>query len=133
MTWECQRPETGTGQLTPRDVINTVLTQRDIVAKAGKGTDPSSVEAIGRRLLQTRKVLGLTTTEMCRHMGSTTTGSAYSNYEMGKRRISLDHALALCKLGLTLDWIYRGQIASRLEASITRRLQELLSPSNNGG
>lgn len=77
--------------------------------------------------MQARKALGLTTTEMCRRMGSTSLGSAYTNYEMGRRRIALEHALALCELGLTLDWIYRGELTSKVEASLLRRLQQLRS------
>jgi transcriptional regulator with XRE-family HTH domain len=73
--------------------------------------DPMSNAAIAERLILTRKALGYTTTTMCELMGSTSRGSAYTNYEMGRRRIALDHALSLCiKCQLTLEWIYRGQM-----------------------
>ena len=70
---------------------------------------PTSDEAIAERLLLTRTALGRTTTEMCRLMGSSSGGSAWTNYEMNRRRISLDHAFRLCATcGLDLNWIYLG-------------------------
>lgn len=87
--------------------------------------DPYSKEAIGERLLHTRQALGFTTTEMCRLMGSSTAGSAYSNYEMGRRRISLDHAFALCaSCSLTMDWIYRGD-ARQLPPDLREKIQRI--------
>ena len=78
---------------------------------ARAGVNPTSVAETGKRLARTRTALGYTTTKMCKLMGSSSHGSAFTNYEMGRRRISLDHALALCdECGLTLDWIYRGHI-----------------------
>lgn len=72
--------------------------------------DPTSPQAIGTRLMLTRKALGHTTTQMCRLMGSASHGSAYTNYEMGRRRINLDHAFELCRnCSLTLEWIYLGE------------------------
>jgi transcriptional regulator with XRE-family HTH domain len=87
---------------------------------------PTSAAAIGRRLALARMALGLTTTQICARMGSISTGSAWSNYEMGRRRIALDHAIALCDagLGLTLDWIYRGE-EGMLDPKLRKRLQEL--------
>ena len=89
--------------------------------------DPTSAAEIGKRLARTRQALGYTTTKMCDLMGSVSHGSAYTNYEMGRRRISLDHALALCdKCGLTLDWIYRGLIQG-LPEHLQRAIQALSS------
>lgn len=86
--------------------------------------DPTTMD-IGERLLHTRKALQYTTTEMCRLMGSKTNGSAFSNYEMGRRRISIDHALALCATcSLTLDWIYRGD-AARLPDDLRAKIQRI--------
>ena len=73
--------------------------------------DPTSPAEVGARLALSRQALGYTTTTMCRMMGSVSHGSAYTNYEMGRRRISLDHALALhrtCRLSLA--WIYEGEL-----------------------
>jgi transcriptional regulator with XRE-family HTH domain len=86
--------------------------------------DPSSINEIAKRLTRTRMALGYTTTKMCELMGSSSYGSAWTNYEMGRRRISLDHALALWRAcGLTLDWIYCGDI-SRLPEYLQRALQQ---------
>jgi transcriptional regulator with XRE-family HTH domain len=89
-------------------------------------TDPTSPVEIGRRLALTRRALGYTTTTMCRMMGSRSGGSAYSNYESGIRRISLDHALELkrrCRL--TLPWIYEGELDT-LPADIRDKILALL-------
>jgi transcriptional regulator with XRE-family HTH domain len=73
--------------------------------------DATSPAEIGARLALTRRALGYTTTTMCRMMASASHGSTYSNYESGIRRISLDHALALCaRCRLTLAWIYQGEL-----------------------
>jgi transcriptional regulator with XRE-family HTH domain len=88
--------------------------------------DPTSPVEIGRRLALTRRALGYTTTTMCRMMGSQSGGSAYSNYEIGRRRISLDLALTLCaRCRLTLPWIYQGQIDT-LPADIRDKILALL-------
>jgi transcriptional regulator with XRE-family HTH domain len=89
-------------------------------------TDPTSPIEIGRRLALTRRALGYTTTTMCRMMGSQSGGSAYSNYEIGRRRIALDLALALCaRCRLTLAWIYQGQLDT-LPADIRDKILALL-------
>ena len=74
--------------------------------------NPESPQQIGERLRITRAALGHTQGTMCRLMGSSSPGQAWENYEAGRRRISIDHALALCKHDLTLPWIYQGNIQS---------------------
>ena len=75
--------------------------------------DPTSIAEIGRRLELTRQALGLTQVMMGRLMGAVSNGQAWGNYESGKRRISVDHALALSQnLGLPLDWIYQGRMVN---------------------
>lgn len=91
--------------------------------------DPSSAAEVGKRLARTRQALGYTTTKMCDLMGSISHGSAYTNYEMGRRRISLDHALALRReCGLTLDWIYCGDISN-----LPEHLQRAIQSGTMGG
>lgn len=64
--------------------------------------------AIGHRLVLTRQALGFS------HQGDFAqraglAQSAYSQYETGKKRPSIEAAVALCDAyALTLDWIYRG-------------------------
>jgi len=73
--------------------------------------DPTALEEIGIRLQLTREALGHTQVMMAKLMGSVTNGQAWENYESGRRRISIDHALKLCQTcRLTLEWIYQGQL-----------------------
>jgi transcriptional regulator with XRE-family HTH domain len=63
--------------------------------------------AIGRRLEVTRSVFGLQQNEFCDRAGIAPT--TYNQYERGKKRPSIESAIALCETyHLTLDWIYRG-------------------------
>lgn len=90
---------------------------------ARASVDPTSAAEIGKRLARTRMALGYTTTKMCQLMGSISHGSAYTNYESGRRRISLDHALALRReCGIGLNWIYCGDIAD-LPEHLQRAIQ----------
>jgi transcriptional regulator with XRE-family HTH domain len=85
--------------------------------KTEKPVDPEVCE----RLTLLRRVLGKTTTEMCRMIGSSSGGSAWTNYEMVRRNIELTHALALCDAaGVTLDWIYRGLVSSELPGRLLK-------------
>lgn len=71
----------------------------------------SSLAAIGARLELTRSVLGMSQREFCgrAHIPPNT----YNQFERGKKRPSIENALALCDAhGLTLDWIYRGEHAT---------------------
>jgi transcriptional regulator with XRE-family HTH domain len=97
-------------------------------ARRSPGTSSdTSVAAVGNRLVLTRKALGFTTTKMCVLMGSVSGGSAYTNYEMGRRLIAHSHALALCTAcGLTLDWIYRGDMRL-VDPDVQSKLQQVMS------
>jgi transcriptional regulator with XRE-family HTH domain len=87
--------------------------------------DKRSKEEVGKRLALTRKALGYTTTRMCELMGSASHGSAYTNYEMGRRKISLEHAIELCdQCSLTLEWIYLGEIGN-LPEYLQKAIQQL--------
>lgn len=86
---------------------------------------PTSVPAIGDRLKLTRKALGYTQ-QFMGHLIGASSHSTWNNYEMGKRRISIEHALQLCSAtGATLDWIYRGNIAS-LPADLAAKIQAVM-------
>ena len=96
--------------------------------------DPTSLLEIGARLAVTRtnitqtsggeKALGLTQAEMDRRMGSAlTNGQTFNFYETGRQRIPTHYALALCRsCGLSLDWIYRGQMHS-LQPDICAKIE----------
>lgn len=65
--------------------------------------------AIAHRIIRAREALGLTPKAVCDRTGIEPT--AYSNYEGGKRP-GLDAAIALCDaFGVTLDWIYLGDVS----------------------
>ena len=63
---------------------------------------------VGLRLSRTRRALGIADQlEFGRRAGLSQ--PQYHQFETGKRRLSLDAALALCRVyGLSLDWLYRG-------------------------
>jgi transcriptional regulator with XRE-family HTH domain len=69
-----------------------------------------SAKTIGARLAETREILGekgLKPADICKAIGIG--ANAWSQFETGKRRITLRVAHRLCETyGLTLDWIYRG-------------------------
>ena len=51
---------------------------------------------------------------------------AWSNYEQGIRRISVDQAIKVCQAtGVNLDWIYRGLMTTSLPMEIQIKLQRM--------
>ena len=63
--------------------------------------------AVGRRLTVFREVFKIGQKELGEAVGLSQ--PRYSLYETGKRRPTLENAIALCDAyDLTLDWIYRG-------------------------
>ena len=69
-----------------------------------------SKAAIGRRLKLTRQALGLKQNKLCRL--AKINAQSYNQYEKGKKQPRLDTALTLCEaFGMTLDWIYRGELS----------------------
>ncbi len=77
-------------------------------------TDLESPEAIARRLRTLRGALDYSQADMARLLGLSPRGQAWGNYEALDehwRRIKVDVAILLChKTGITLDWIYRGDL-----------------------
>ena len=70
---------------------------------------PESIAAIGQRLRTLRNALDMTQAQMATAAGSGSGAQMWWNYEVGYRRVRIDHALMLCRqFGLTLGWIYRG-------------------------
>lgn len=62
---------------------------------------------VGRRLALTRKALGLIQTQIAEDTGLDQ--PRYSQYESGKRLLTLEAAMLLCeRYNLTLDWLFRG-------------------------
>jgi transcriptional regulator with XRE-family HTH domain len=72
---------------------------------------------VGQRLAATREALGITQAERCRRLR--VDPPRWNQYEVGKRRITIEVALALrLAFGVTLDWIYVGD-SSRSAREIT--------------
>jgi transcriptional regulator with XRE-family HTH domain len=72
-----------------------------------KATKDAQRQEIGQRLVELREAYDYSQTKMGNMIG--VTAAAWNNWEAGKKRISIDPAIALCeKTGITLDWIYRG-------------------------
>lgn len=62
---------------------------------------------VGRRLALARKALKLQQDEIATALGASQ--PQYSQYETGRRLLTLPPALRLCeRYNLTLDWLYRG-------------------------
>jgi transcriptional regulator with XRE-family HTH domain len=76
---------------------------------------------IGSRLRKLRKSLGLTQTDLAEKLGITQ--SAWTQYETGTRKISIEVAAVVSRrFGVTLDWIYLGDpsgLPMRLAALLT--------------
>jgi transcriptional regulator with XRE-family HTH domain len=74
------------------------------------------------RLLRTRTALGLSQAEFCRQIG--VKKNVYNPFERGRRQITVEVATMICeRFGLSLDWIYRGDV-SRLPAELFQRLHQ---------
>jgi transcriptional regulator with XRE-family HTH domain len=74
-----------------------------------KAIRPRSIDAIAQRLIATREAFGLSQLEFAIRAGIP--GNTYNQYERARSRPSLDFAVRLCEIyGLTLDWIYFGDI-----------------------
>lgn len=70
---------------------------------------PTSREAIAERLKLTRMACSPSQAAFAKLTGIST--QAWNNYEKDVNRISLDQARKLCeRIGVTLDWIYRGEM-----------------------
>lgn len=80
--------------------------------------------AIGARLQLTRQALRLTQTDFAEN--ARIARSAYTQYENGGKRPSIENAISLCETyGLTLDWIFRGEM-SGVEMRTARAILALL-------
>ena len=79
---------------------------------------------IGRRLVATREAAGISQAELCRR--ADIKPNAYNQWEKGHGRPSLEHAVRLVRaLGITLDWIYLGNLTGvpyGLALQITARM-----------
>ena len=89
----------------------------------GRTPPQSEVDQIAYRLTISREALGLKPADLCRR--AKIQPNAYSQYENGKGRPSLDAARALRRtFGYTLDWIYEGD-PSGLPHSLAAKIAEI--------
>lgn|SRR5262249_14289923 len=86
-------------------------------------------EAVAERLRLTREALDLTQASLGRLAGIS--AQAWNNYERGLYRISIDQAVRLCiTTGVTLDWIYRGEMRG-LPFDLVGKIQQLTQRSRS--
>lgn len=84
---------------------------------------PESVEAIADRLKRTREAMGLTQAAWCRLVGIEP--QQWNNYERARNKIALGQALKVVHAtGATLEWIFRGEMAAGLPATLQAALQK---------
>lgn len=85
---------------------------------------PESIQSIAKRLRALRGALKLSQDKIARAIGAASLSATWSPYETAKERISLDNALALCRLyGITLDWLYRGQWHAGMPFDLAERVR----------
>lgn len=83
----------------------------------------ASRAATALRVKITREALGLKPVDICRATGIT--ASQYSNYESGVSRPNIEDAIRYSEvLGISLDWLYKGD-PSKLPLDIANRVREI--------
>ena len=89
----------------------------------GSPKEFSTTKDVSERLRQLRAALAISQAQLCRRAGIE--ANAWNNYEKGRNRISVDHAIKVKRaFGVTLDWIYhadmggvRSDIAEKIAAT----------------
>ena len=85
-------------------------------------SSPYLQEAVGRRLIVTRELIGKSQTEFAEMLDIGVT--RLNNWEGGKRLIPPEFAIQVCiKCNVDLDWIYRGLLAG-LQHHIAEKLEK---------
>ena len=84
--------------------------------------DVASAGEIGKRLKLLRTALKMSQTALCRL--ASISPQAWNNAETGDNLLTVPNAVRLCQVtGVTLDWIYRGQIQSALPVIVLEEIQ----------
>lgn len=79
---------------------------------------------IAHRLRITRLATGWNQAQFCRVTGISQ--QAWNNYERDAVRISVNAALKLCAaLGITLDWVFRGNLQAGVPFDLATKIQEV--------
>ena len=78
---------------------------------------------IGQRLKLVREALKMSQTALCRLAGISP--QAWNNAETGDNLLTVLNAEKLCRVtGITMDWIYRGQIRSEVPRILLEEIQK---------
>jgi transcriptional regulator with XRE-family HTH domain len=92
--------------------------------------DAASAVEIGKRLKLVREALKMSQTALCRL--ASISPQAWNNAETGDNLLTVPNAVKLCRVtGVTMDWIYRGQITSALPAVLLEAIQKLQRTPTN--
>lgn len=106
----------------------TNCTQSPTIRAVKTSRDPQWQQEVGQRLVISRAALGVRAVQLANYLHIS--AQRLSNYERGSRPLDLDVAVRLCnRYGLTLDWIYRGQIAG-LPTMLADRIEAVMVPSD---
>lgn len=90
---------------------------------AGAERGRTALQELAERLRLTREAMGLKQIAMARLAGISP--QAWWNYENARKRISIDHAMKVCRAtGVGLNWIYRDD-ASDLPVELATKIQVL--------
>lgn len=85
--------------------------------------DASSAVEIGKRLRLVREALKMSQTALCRLVDINP--QAWNNAETGDNLLTVPNAVKLCRVtGVTMDWIYRGQIRSEMPRILLEEIQK---------
>ncbi len=88
--------------------------------------DPEWRRSVGERLVRARVVLGKSQAALARGLGITP--QRLANYEKGVRPFDIELATELAnKYGITLDYIYRGQVGG-LPFDLAERIDPIRVP-----
>ena len=98
----------------------TIQAESGSIKVMGGTTDTANYKPLGIRLAATRLALGVARpVQMCKAID--VKPNTYSQWEAGTRRPNLDDMLRFCdRYGVTLDWIYRGNIATLPQVLIAK-------------
>jgi len=85
-------------------------------------SDAASAVEIGKRLKLIREALKMSQTALCRLAGITP--QTWNNAETGDNLLTVPNAVKLCRVtGVTMDWIYRGQVAAAMPTVMLEEIQ----------
>lgn len=87
-----------------------------------KAEDATSAVEVGKRLRLVREALQMSQTALCRL--AEITPQAWNNAETGDNLLTVTNAAKLCRVtGITMDWIYLGQVIPRaLPAIVLKKI-----------